>query len=172
MMGWLTKLTNPYVILALAVGSMYGLWQWSKHDLKKAQAQVEAADAMIAVATKQVEEAKALNEGNKAAFDAMQRDIERLTKIAAKFQAEARKRTAATTQAMKRIADAPASMDGPVAPILRTELDSLHDAAPNSLRVVQPGGDAPANGADQDGDASTAPADQPEVPGEAERPGT
>ncbi len=164
MMGWLTKLTNPYVILALAVGSMYGLWQWSKHDLKKAQAQVEAADALIAVANKQVEEAKALNEGNKAAFDAMQREIERQKKIAAKFQAEARKRTVSNTEAMKRISDAPASSDGPVAPVLRIELDSL--------RTVPPGSDAAANGADQNGNAGPAPADPSGVPAEAERPGT
>lgn len=164
MMGMLAKLANPYVILALAVASMYGLWQWSKHDLRQAQARIEAADALIAVANKEVENAKAVNEGNQAAFDAMQREIERQKALAAKFQAEARKRTAATTQAMKRISDAPASSDGPVAPVLRIELDSL--------RVVQPGGDAPANGADQDGDASTAPADQPDVPPEAERPGT
>lgn len=164
MIGWLTKLANPYVILALISGSMYGLWQWSKHDLRQAKAQVEAADAMIAVANRAVEEAKALNEGNKAAFDAMARDIERWQKIAAKFQAEARKRTVSTTEAMKRISDAPASSDGPVAPVLRIELDSL--------RTVPPGSDAPANGANKDGDASTAPADGPEVSPEAERPGT
>jgi hypothetical protein len=164
MMGWLMKLTNPYVILALAVGSLYGLWQWSKHDLRQAKAQIEAADAMIAVATKQVEEAKALNEGNKAAFDAMQREIERQKKIAAKFQADARKRTVSNTEAMKRISDAPATSDGPVAPVLRIELDSL--------RVVQPGGDTPANGVDQDGDASTAAPVEPDVPAETERPGT
>ena len=157
-------LLNPYVILALAVASMYGLWQWSKHDLRQAEARLEAADALIAVANKEVADAKAVNEGNQAAFDASQRRIESLTAIVAKYQAEARKRTATNTQAMKRIADAPASSDGPVAPILRIELDSL--------RVVQPGGDAPANGADQDGDASTATPDQPDVPPAPERPGT
>ena len=115
-------------------------------------ARVLAADAMLAVATtklaaKETELATAaeINAANLAALAAVKADLDRQAIIAAKAQQAERKRAADLKTALKRIHNAPKSDDGPVAPVLRRELDDLR------LDSVRPdgSGDAPANPTDQ-----------------------
>lgn len=112
--------------VALA-GLAYTTTQWSGSS-----AQIVAADAMLAVAEKKVADAQRelataneINEANIAALAAIKEDLERQAAIAARAQAAERKRAADLQTALKRIKNAPKSEDGPIAPVLRRELDDL-----------------------------------------------
>jgi hypothetical protein len=136
----------------LAVGLAYTTSSWSGESAK-----VLAADAMLAVANKDLTAAKAeaalANEiaaANVAALDAVKADLARQAAIAAKAQAAERKRAADLKTALKRIHNnAPKSSDGPVAPVLRDALDGL-----------RPDGDGDAPSDPADANPSGAPADQ------------
>jgi len=92
-----------------------------------------------------------INEANLKAIEAVRADLERQAKIASQAQAVANKRAAELASTKKRIRNAPKSFDGPVAPVLRRELDELRT---DSVRPVVDG-DAPtdptgSSGADPD----------------------
>jgi hypothetical protein len=113
--------------LSLAVAVMYGLWTY---QIKQARAERDAAIAMVDVSIGQVAQAKAVNEANLAALEAVKADVVAAQAARQKAEADAHKRSVALNNALKRIANAPVSDDGPVSPILRDQL--------NELRWVQP----------------------------------
>ena len=116
-------------------------------------ARLEAAVAMIDVQRAQLDQAKRANDANIAAIAAIKADLARQADVAAKAQAAERKRAAALALKLKRIEDAPATHDGPIAPVLRTTLDGVRSHGD---------GDTSADGADAD--PSGAPADRPGEP--------
>jgi hypothetical protein len=127
---------NPtvYVMggLTLAVAVMYGLWTY---QIKQARAERDAAIAMVDVSIGQVNQAKAVNEANLAALEAVKADVVAAHAARQKAEADAHKRSVALNNALKRIANAPTSDDGPVAPVLRDQLLDLS----GRMLVVAPG---------------------------------
>jgi hypothetical protein len=125
---------NPtvYVMggLTLAVAVMYGLWTY---QIKQARAERDAAVAMVDVSIQQVNQAKAVNEANLAALEAVKASVVAAQAARQKAEADAHKRSVALNNALKRIANAPQTDDGPVAPILRGQLDEL-----GRVLVVEP----------------------------------
>lgn len=111
--------------LALAVAVCYGLYAYEAKKVERREALIAAHQAVEAVAARQIEEAKAMNEGNQAALAALEQEVERQKALAVKAERTARARDASLKQALKRIADAPLSEDGPIAPVLKRELDGL-----------------------------------------------
>lgn len=115
-----------------AAGVAYSGWSGDS-------ARLVAADAILAVAQtdltgakkdlktarEKLEDAAAINAANLIALDAWKAEVERQTALAAKAQAAERKRAADLQTALKRIKNAPKSEDGPIAPVLRRELDDL-----------------------------------------------
>jgi hypothetical protein len=125
---------NPTVYitggLTLAVAVMYGLWTY---QIKQARAERDAAIAMVDVSIGQVNQAKAVNEANLAALEAVKASVVAAQAARVKAEADAHKRSVALQSALKRIANAPQTDDGPVAPILRGQLDEL-----GRLQLVAP----------------------------------
>lgn len=111
--------------LVLAVATFSGLYAYEAKKVERREALIAAHQAVEAVAARQIDEAKALNEGNQAALEALEQEVERQKGLAVKAERTARARDASLKQALKRIADAPLSEDGPIAPVLKRELDSL-----------------------------------------------
>lgn len=133
------------LIIATALGAAVGaVGVYTRQPDNSAQ--LLAADAMIAVAQKDAAAAKAelaiANEiaaANFAALEAVKADLAHQAAVAARAQAAERKRAADLKTALKRIHNAKPSEDGPIAPVLRRELDDLR------LDGVRPdGGGAPA----------------------------
>jgi hypothetical protein len=122
---------NPtvYVMggLSLAVAVMYGLWTY---QIKQARAERDAAIAMVDVSIGQVNQAKAVNEANLAALEAVKADVVAAQAARVKAEADAHKRSVALQLALKRIANAPASDDAEIAPVLRNSLNSLSRVQP------------------------------------------
>lgn len=108
--------------LALAVAVVYGLWTY---NARIDAAKLEAAQAMLDVATQQIAQAKAANESNVATLTAIQADLARQQAATIKAEAQSRDRAFALSKALKRISDAPKTEDGPVAGVLRDTLDQL-----------------------------------------------
>jgi hypothetical protein len=131
---------NPtiYVMggLTVAVAVMYGLWTY---QIKQARAERDAAIAMVDVSIQQVTQAKAVNEANLAALEAVKADVVAAQAARVKAEADAHKRSVALNNALKRIANAPTSDDGPVAPVLRDQLLDLS----GRVLVVEPSNPAP-----------------------------
>lgn len=122
----------------LAVAIIYGAWSWQS---KSQKATIAAQQATIQSLNVAVIEAKSVNDANMATLEAIKADLARQAEIATKFEKQARARGAALKATLKRIEDAPATDDGPVAPVLGRELDRLrNDGA----------GDAPADRDHQD----------------------
>lgn len=128
--------------VALA-GLAYTSTGWSGEAARVAAsaALIDVANTKLASAHKDLALAEEINQANLAALAAVKADLERQAAIAAKAQMAERKRAADLKTALKRIHNAPKSDDGPVAPVLRRELDDLR------LNGVRPDGnsDAPAN---------------------------
>ena len=131
---------NPtvYVMggLSLAVAVMYGLWTY---QIRQARAERDAAIAMVDVSIGQVNQAKAVNEANLAALEAVKSDVVAAQAARQKAEADAHKRSVALNNALKRISNAPTSDDGPVAPVLRDQLLDLS----GRVLVVEPSNPAP-----------------------------
>lgn len=117
---------NPtvYVMggLTVAVAAMWFLWT---NQIKQVRAERDAAITMVDVSIGQVNQAKAVNEANLAALEAVKADVVAAQAARVKAEADAHKRSVALQSALKRIANAPASDDGPVAPVLRDQLFDL-----------------------------------------------
>lgn len=148
---------NLQTILTLAslAGAAYMGSGWSSDS-----ARLLAADAMLAGAQKKLDAANRdlataneINEANIAALAAVKADLERQAAIAARAQAAAQRRDADLKTALKRIKNAPKSEDGPIAPVLRRELDDLRTDG------VRPdgGGTPAANTAHEDPGGATGP---------------
>jgi hypothetical protein len=147
----------------LAGGSMAALAivyvLWTK-QVNERDAQIDAAATLIDLQQKHLAEEKAINESNVAALKAMDEHLKRQAEIAARAQATAAKKAADLKFVLKRIKNAPKSDDGPVAPVLRRELDDLRS---DGVRPVDPASsDAPADAVDAV--PSGTPADQPVEP--------
>jgi hypothetical protein len=147
------------IIAAVSVAGMAGMYAWKPQDT----ARLAAADAMLAVAHKRLSELDAdraaleqINNANLMALESVKADLERQAQIAEAAQATANKRAAELNASKKRIKHAPKSFDGPVAPVLRRELDELR--ADGVRPVVDVGAPADASG------AGGARADQPGEP--------
>ena len=124
--------------LMLACAALYGGWTWQANKLKGT---IAAQQTTIAQLNESVIEAKSVNDANIATLAQIKADLARQAEVTAKFEALAAKRGAALKATLKRIEDAPATDDGPVAPVLGRELDRLrNDGA----------GDAPADRDHQD----------------------
>jgi hypothetical protein len=122
--------------LTAAVAVMYFGWTY---QIKQARAERDAAIAMVDVSIGQVNQAKAVNEANLAALEAVKADVVAAQAARAKAEADAHKRSVALQSALKRIANAPTSDDGPVAPVLRDQLLDLS----GRVLVVEPSNPAP-----------------------------
>lgn len=136
------NLSRIIAAAALAgLGVVYSEWTGDAGRLTASVALVDVANTKLAAAKKDLATAEEINQANLAALAAVQADLERQAIIAAKAQQAERKRAADLKTALKRIHNAPKSDDGPVAPVLRRELDDLR------LDSVRPdgSGDAPAN---------------------------
>jgi hypothetical protein len=136
---------NPtvYVMggLTLTVAVMWGWWTL---DSREKNTRIEAADAMVSVAIRQVDQAKAVNEENLATIATMKANEAAFIAAHAKAEADAHKRDAILQQRLRKAANAPVSDDGPVNRILRDSLDQLNRVQP----VAVP--DKAADGPNQD----------------------
>lgn len=160
---------NLSQMIALAAVA-FGAWSYVSGNVSKAR--LEAAASLLDVqqqnneqVQRERDEARALADANYKAFMAEKAERARIEKIASDARAAATKRAADLATALKRIKNAPKSFDGPVAPVLRHELDDLRAG---SVRPDAGNGDAPADGADPG--ATGTPGDQssdPAVPAQA-----
>ena len=123
------------------LGVVYSEWTGDATRLTASTALIDVANTKLAAAKAELATAAEINAANIAAINAMQADLERQAVIAARAQQAERKRAADLKTALKRIKNASPSEDGPIAPVLRRELDDLR------LNGVRPdgSGDAPAN---------------------------
>lgn len=108
----------------LAVAITYGAWTWQAKDYR---AKLAARDVTIAALNDAVIEAKGVNDANMATLAAIKADLARQAEIATKFEKQARARGAELKATLKRIEDAPATDDGPIAPVLGRELERLRN---------------------------------------------
>lgn len=118
----LTAYITGALMLALAGTSV--AWTWQAKDYR---AKLAARDVTIAALNDAVIEAKSVNDANMATLEAIKADLARQAEIATKFEKQARARGAALKATLKRIEDAPATDDGPVAPVLGRELERLRN---------------------------------------------
>lgn len=136
------NLSRIIAAAALAgLGIVYSEWTGDAGRLTASVALVDVANTKLAAAHKDLAQAEEINQANLAALAAVKADLDRQAIIAAKAQQAERKRAADLKTALKRIHNAPKSEDGPIAPVLRRELDDLR------IDSVRPdgSGDAPAN---------------------------
>jgi hypothetical protein len=117
--------------LTVAVAVMYFGWTY---QVREVRAQRDAAIATVDLAIGQVNQANAVNEANLAALEAVKADVAAAQAARQKAEADAHKRSVALNNALKRIANAPTSDDGPVAPVLRDQLLDLS----GRVLVVEP----------------------------------
>ena len=154
------NLSQMIALAALA----FGAWQYVGHSGDGAR--LSAAGAMLGVQqttidakNRELESAIAISEANRKAFEAEKAERTRIERIAFDQKVAATKRAADLQTALKRIHNAPKSFDGPIAPVLRHELDDLRA---DGVRPVPDAGDAAPNGADPS--PTGAPADRPSEP--------
>ena len=136
------NLSRIIAATALAgLGIVYSEWTGDATRLTASTALIDVANTKLAAKEAELATAAEINAANLAALAAVKADLDRQAIIAAKAQQAERKRAADLKTALKRIHNAPKSDDGPVAPVLRRELDDLR------LDSVRPdgSGDAPAN---------------------------
>ena len=142
--------------LGLAVALLYGLYAYEARKVEKRETIIRAHEAVQALTAKQLEDAAAVNDSNQKAISELMQDIAVQQKLTAKAERAARERDASLKHALKRIADAPQSDDGNIAPVLKRELDSLR-----ADRVAQPGS---ADSTDQGATGVEPVTDRPDVP--------
>lgn len=131
------------------------LYAWGAVEAARVEAKqqtVEARDATIksrnetiAKLTGDLTQAKATNEANIAELEGLQADLDRQAEVSLRFEDLARARTAELNEALRRIADAPANDDGPVAPVLARELERLRARYAAAHRADQDPGRAAAS---------------------------
>lgn len=142
--------------LTLACVALYVMWSLSAAEVRTRDAKLQTAAVTVETANKAVAAAKQTNRDNLDAIAAMRTREAKALADAAKFQKAADERAAALNKALRRIANAPKTDDGPLAPVLRRELDSM--------RTVFPPGTASPDGADEDPGGDAATADDTRVP--------
>jgi hypothetical protein len=128
--------------LTLACVALYVMWSLSAAEVRTKDATIKAKDVVIVTSIAEVAKAKATNRDNLDAIAAIRTREMKALEDAAKFQKAADERAAALNKALRRIASAPKTDDGPLAPVLKRELDSL--------RTVFPPGTAGPDGANED----------------------
>ena len=121
-MGFQTYL---YGGLALTVAVLSGLYWYETKKGERKDAIILTHQAALAMADKAVAQAEQVNAENVAAVERLKAQAAASAAAAAKAQTLARSRDAALQQALRRIKNAPSELDGPVAPILRGELERL-----------------------------------------------
>lgn len=144
----------------LIIACLWGGWTW---QAKKLKGQLATANTTIASLNDAVIEAKGVNEANMATLEQIKADLARQAQVAAKFETLAAKRGAALKATLKRIEDAPATDDGPVAPVLSRELHGLR---------VPGNGEPPADRHHEDSTGAVPDLAEPTVPGPTAAPGT
>lgn len=135
-----------YGAMLLACAGLYAWLTIVNHTVATRDAQIERYQADVVQAQSRLDQAKTTNTENDIAIKNLQADQMRQAESAIRFELLARARGAKLKAILKGISDAPSSDDGPVAPVLRRELDRLRDvfntSAPNG---TDPGEDrAPA----------------------------
>lgn len=144
--------------LALVCAGLYFMWSIEAKKVERRDDLIAAHQAVEQMAAKAVTSAQAAAKESAAALESVKADLDRQAQTAAKFETIARNRDKALRDALKRIANAPSTEDGPVAPVLARELEQL--------RVVA-GPAGPATSPDSDrGDPSGAlpDLDRPDMP--------
>lgn len=128
--------------LALAVAGLYFMWSIEAKRVEKRDDTIAAYKAVQAMSDKAFAEVQEVNEEALASVARLKADVARERAVRTKAEASARARAQALNEALKRISHAPASDDGPVAPVLSRELDGL--------RVVPGGSNPPPDGDHED----------------------
>jgi hypothetical protein len=149
--------------LALVVAALYFMWSLEAKKVERRDDELASYKAVQELSDKAFAQVQETNEAALAAVERLKADVKRQSALAAKYDGIARQRDVALKNALKRISDAPTSEDGPVAPVLQRELDSL--------RVV--GGEpAPADGDHEDPSRSLPDLIEPVLPATPAAPGS
>jgi hypothetical protein len=134
------------LVAALAGG--FGWIQTTR--LAALDAKLKAKDATIERQAADIVQAVSVNRQNVKAYNDLKLEYDRREGVEEKFEKLQRDRAAKTVRNVQEIRNAPPAYDGPLAPILRQQLErmrageagaDLGDAAPNGA-AVPPGGKA------------------------------
>ena len=148
-----------YGVLALICAGLYGWVTFERLRVERVQAEVAAAADRVDHLNQQVKNAKTLNEMNVAELKAMKDEAIKWQKAAVQYETLARQRRARINKLIVEASNAPASDDGPVAPVLERVLDGLRldYARPDGPDAVAGGeGNDPGTDADVSGSPETA----------------
>jgi hypothetical protein len=105
-----------------------GLYAWALIESKSAEtvaAKLKAKETELTQAQADLARAVQVNTDNITQIGILKADLKTQSDLAVKFDALARTRADKLNAALKEIADAPDTDDGPVAPVLARELDRL-----------------------------------------------
>lgn len=116
-------------VLATVLAAVYFLYQVEAKKVERRDALIAAHQAVEKMTAVQIQQDKIDNDANVAENQRLRDELARQQAIAVKAERARRALDFSTKQALKRIANAPTTDDGPVAPVLRTELDSLRAPA-------------------------------------------
>jgi hypothetical protein len=130
-----------YGVLALVCAGLYGWVTFERLRVEKAHAEISAAADREDHLKQQVKNAKTLNEMNVTELNAMKAEAFKWQKAAVAYETLAWQRRARINSILKEVHNAPASDDGPVAPVLERVLDSLRVdyASPDGADAVAGG---------------------------------
>lgn len=148
------NLSRILALAGFAVAAYMGSgWSGEAERVTAAAIALDVQQKELAAAKRDLATAAEINEANLAAILEVKAEAERQAAIAIKAKAAEAKRSADLKTALKRIKNAPKSEDGPIAPVLRRELDDLRTDG------VRPdgGGTPAANTAHEDPGGATGP---------------
>jgi multidrug resistance efflux pump len=114
-----------YGALLLVCAALYAWSAVLSARLDGRDAQIERYKHDVLTLQANVDQARATAAANEQAVKDIQNDLDRQAETSYRFEDLARRREVELQNALRRIADAPASDDGPVAAVLARELDGL-----------------------------------------------
>ena len=136
-----------YGALALVCAGLYAWALIEGKTVESVRAKLETKQAELQQAKQDLAAAVQVNTDNLTKIGILKADLQAQSDLAVKYDALARSRADKLNAAMKEIADAPDTDDGPVAPVLARELDRLRrDYAEATGHHQDPDRAAPAPG--------------------------
>lgn len=130
----------------LAIGAIYGLYAWTKHDLDKVTAERDAAQTAQACVSATAED---INKNLLQRVTSLTADVERQKRIAIAHEKKSLERLKQFNDLQRKIANVPQSQNVPVSDHLERVLDELR-------RPVARDGGPPADRPDADTDGDDA----------------